>query len=208
MHYNVIVYVLVIDFLAILSPGPDFFMVLKNSLTNSLRAGFFTTLGISIGSTIMFFLGIFGIGIIVASSKFLFTLVKVSGAVYLCYLALKSLFAKVYIKEPQLVYSNINTFKLKDKEFFKIGLICNLTNPKAFMFIVSLSTYVNQHGNAFKDGIVIILVSFIATASWFILVSYIFGNIRVRRFFYKRQRIINIIFGILLLYVAFGIIFL
>ena len=76
------------------------------------------------------------------------------------------------------------------------------------MFIVSLSTYVNQHGNAFKDGIVIILGSFIATASWFMLVSYIFGNIRVRSFFYKRQKIINIIFGILLLYVAFGIIFL
>lgn len=208
MHYDVIIYVLVIDFLAILSPGPDFFMVLKNSLTNSLKAGFFTTLGISIGSTIMFSLGIFGIGMVVANSKFLFTLIKVSGALYLCYLALKALFTKIYIEEPQLVYSDTNSFKLNGNEFFKIGLICNLTNPKALMFIVSLSTYVSQNGNPFKDGILIIVGSFIATIIWFTLVSFIFGNVRIRRIFYKRQRIINIIFGVLLIYVAASIMFL
>ena len=200
MHVSVIIYVLIIDFLAIMSPGPDFFMVLRNSITDSLKAGFYTTLGISLGSSIIFALGLFGIGAIVASSKYLFMIIKFAGAGYLTYLALKSIFAKVQILEPQLVYAEQKI--IEKSQYFKIGLICNLTNPKAFMFIVSLSTYVAEHGNPFIDGIFIILGSGIATVSWFTMVSFIFGRAYVRNLFYKKQKIINIAFGLILLYVA------
>ncbi len=204
MHISVITYVLIIDFLAIMSPGPDFFMVLKSSLTDSLKAGFYTTLGISLGSSIVFALGLFGIGAIVANSQHLFMIIKFAGALYLSYLALKSIFAKVKISEPQLTYAENKS--LDKIQYFRTGLICNLTNPKAFMFIISLSTYVAEHGNPFIDGVFIILGSTFATIFWFTLVSFIFGRARVRNIFYSKQKIINVIFGIILLYVAFRIV--
>ncbi|MCE2705797.1 MAG: LysE family transporter [Proteobacteria bacterium] len=206
MDIDVIVYVLVIDFLAIMSPGPDFFMVLKNSLTDSLKAGFYTTLGIALGSTIVFACGLFGIGTIVASSKYLFMVIKFAGAFYLAYLAIKSIFSKVQIREPQMVYSDKPT--IASFEYFKIGLICNITNPKAFMFIISLSTYVANHGNPYIDGTFIILGSAFGTLFWFTAVSFLFGRATIRNIFYKKQRFINIIFGLILLYVASRIVIL
>lgn len=204
MNIDVILYVLTIDFLAIMSPGPDFFMVLKSTLTDSLKAGFYTTLGITLGSGIVFTLGLFGIGAVVVSSKLIFAVIKYLGAAYLAYMAIKSILSKVKIAEPQMVYKD-NTI-LDKGEYFRIGLICNLTNPKAFLFIVSLSTYVAGRGNPYVDGWFIVLGSCIATLSWFTTVSFIFGRAMVRNMFYKKQRIINIIFGIILLYVASRII--
>jgi len=204
MHYDVIVYVLVIDFLAIMSPGPDFFMVLKNSLTISLKAGVYTTLGIALGSNITFTIGLFGLGIVVASSKLLFTIIKVIGAAYLIYLAIKSLLATVRLEEPQLVYAEPSLSSLG--QYFKIGLLCNLSNPKAFMFVVALSTYAIKHGSTNLDNLCIVLVSGINTIIWFTCVACLFGTVKVRQVFYQNQRWINIIFAIILFYVAIQII--
>jgi threonine/homoserine/homoserine lactone efflux protein len=204
MHIDVILYVLLIDFLAILSPGPDFFMVIRNSMSGSLKTGIYTTIGISLGSMIVFSLGIFGVGAIVANSKLLFNIIKIAGSLYLAYLGLKSLWARTYIVEPQLAYAEREK---NPSQYFRIGLVCNLTNPKALMFITALSTYVAEHGNPYFDGIVIIVGSTVATFLWFVLVSMLFSRMRIRQIFYKKQRIINIVFGCILLYVAYKIMF-
>jgi threonine/homoserine/homoserine lactone efflux protein len=182
-------------------------MVLKNALTQSISAGIYTAIGIATGVVVLFLLSIFGIGQLVVQSKLLFMLLKMCGGVYLIYIALKAIFSKVSIKEPQLVYQD-DVSITSGTQFYKMGLICNLTNPKAFMFILALSTYVVEHGNRYSDGLVIVILAFIATVIWFSLVTLAFGNIRVRRVFYTRQKLINIIFGVFLLYVASRIIIL
>jgi threonine/homoserine/homoserine lactone efflux protein len=237
-HYNIIIYVIIIDILAIMSPGPDFFVVLKSSLSDSHKAGFYTTLGISCGSTIMFSLGLFGVGAIVAVHPVIFLIVKLLGAGYLTYLGLSSLFNKFTVVEPDLpdaassatfnavsntvsntasdellVVSNncvksSNNLRKSANHYFRLGLVCNITNPKALLFIISLSTYVASHGNSYTDGSIILLGSLVNTLVWFTTVAYIFGSRRVRRLFYTQQRIINIAFGLILLYVAITIAFL
>jgi threonine/homoserine/homoserine lactone efflux protein len=206
MHIQVILYVLFIDFLAVLSPGPDFFMVLKNSMTSSHKAGIYTTFGIASGITILYAIGMLGIGVILAGSKWLFLLLKIIGSLYLTYLGLKSIFAKISIEEPQLVYAPKDSVSMW--RFYRSGLICNLTNPKAFMFVVSLSTYAVAHGASnILDTLAIVFGSGIATVIWFMTVSFIFGNFKMRKIFYEKQRIINLLFGGILLYVASMILF-
>ncbi len=203
MHYSVIFYVLVIDFLALMSPGPDFFMVLRNSLTKSFHAGIYTALGICLGTCICFAVGMFGIGGLVAQNKIVFMVFKIAGSCYLAYLGIRSILDRTTIEEPNIISLEINHSL---NEYFRIGLWCNLTNPKAFMFIIALSTYVVQHGSPFIDGSVIVVISTIATFVWFSLVSFIFGSYRARQMFYSKQRLIHIIFGLILLYIAFRII--
>ena len=206
LNWSVIVYVVFIDFLAIMSPGPDFFMVLKNSLTKSHKAGIYTTLGISLGCFILFLLGVLGVGALIAQNKILFTILKFAGALYLIYLAIKSLINKSEVSEPQLVYDENS--KASVWEYFKIGLVCNLTNPKAMMFIITLAAYITEKGNPYTDGIVISIITCINTLIWFSLVSIVFGSIKVRKVFYRYQRVINIVFAIVLFYMASKIIFL
>ena len=92
-----------------------------------------------------------------------------------------------------------------DDRFYWDG---DITNPKAFMFIISLSTYVANHGNPYIDGTFIILGSAFGTLFWFTAVSFLFGRATIRNIFYKKQRFINIIFGLILLYVASRIVIL
>ena len=206
LNWSVIIYVVFIDFLAIMSPGPDFFMVLKNSLNKSHKAGVYTTLGISLGCFILFLLGVLGVGALIATNKILFTALKFAGALYLVYLAIKSLTGNTTVKEPQLVYNDDT--KISFGEYFKIGLVCNLTNPKAMMFIITLATYIAEKGNPYTDGIFVTFVTCLNTFIWFSLVSIIFGSVKVRKIFYRYQRVINILFAIVLLYMAGKILFL
>ena len=124
---------------------------------------------------------------------------------YLMYLAVRSLFAKVDVVEPTLV--KYNNSKINLLQYFRMGFICNLTNPKAFMFIVALSTYIAENGNPYFDGTIILLGSTIATCGWFTCVSLMFSHIRIRQMFYKKQRLINSVFGCILLYIAYKIMF-
>jgi threonine/homoserine/homoserine lactone efflux protein len=206
MHLDVILYVLLIDTLAIISPGPDFFMVLRNTLSHGKRAGFYTILGITLGGTIGFIVSLLGIGIIITKSPTIFTILKVSGGLYLGYIALISIFSKVNIIDGNLDDNTIHD--ISRKYYFKVGLLCNITNPKSWMFIIGLSTYVSQNGNVFIDGAIISTISAISVFVWFSIVSYIFGKAKIRHIFYKKQKILNICFGCILLYIASKIIFL
>jgi len=207
MNINVILHVLMIDFLAIMSPGPDFFMVLRNTLTDSLKAGIYTVFGIALGSSLVFSSGLFGVGVILMRSTILFSIIKYAGCAYLIYLAINSIISKGKVHEPAISnqHTAVNTSKA---EYFRIGLFCNLTNPKALLFVVSLSAYVAAEGNPMKDAWFIIIGSAIATLGWFTTVAFVFGNVAVRRVFYSKQRIINILFGLILFYVAGQILFL
>lgn len=208
MHIEVVFYVLLIDLLGIISPGPDFFIVLKNSLTNSHKAGIFTGIGIAFGSFLVFALVLLGVGIIVANNKWLMLAVKTIGALYLAYLALKSLFMSTKIIEPDLSANVVfNKHTGLFKEFFSSGLLCNLTNPQSLLFFMSLSAYAVIHGaTQVVDIITMIVISTLNTALWFSLVAMIFGNVKIRNIFYKKQRIIHIAFAFMLFYVVFEIV--
>src|SRR5882672_9150565 len=80
--------------LAAVAPGPDFASVLRESVGYGRRAGIFTALGV--GSAILVHVAytVAGVGLIIAQSILIFTLVKWCGAAYLVYLGVRSLTAR------------------------------------------------------------------------------------------------------------------
>ena len=86
--------VALLNLLAAISPGPDFVMVVRNSLTYSRRSGIFTSLGISLALGIHLFYCAAGIGYLISTSVVLFTMIKLLGAGYLIYMGVGSMMAK------------------------------------------------------------------------------------------------------------------
>ena len=82
MHFEVVLYVVLIDILAIISPGPDFFMVLRNTLSHGRRAGFYTTLGITFAGALAFCIALFGIDVVISKNHLLFVILKLIGGLY------------------------------------------------------------------------------------------------------------------------------
>lgn len=86
--------VITITLLAVISPGPDFAIVSRNSLMLSRRAGVLTALGIGAGVLIHVAYTLVGVGLLIQSSLWPFNTIKLIGAVYLIYLGVKMLRSK------------------------------------------------------------------------------------------------------------------
>lgn len=80
--------------LAVISPGPDFAMVTRNSLTLSRRAGVLTALGIGLGVLVHLTYTLLGVGLLIEQSLWLFNAIKLVGAAYLIYLGVTMLRTK------------------------------------------------------------------------------------------------------------------
>ncbi len=79
-----------VSLIAAVSPGPDFFIVLKNSVSHSRKAGFLTTFGVSIALLVHLSYTLLGLGVVIAESPLLFAMIKYAGVGYLFYIGLTS----------------------------------------------------------------------------------------------------------------------
>ncbi|MFO7671078.1 MAG: LysE family transporter, partial [Bacteroidales bacterium] len=86
---ELILTVALIHLLACLSPGPDIFLVVLNSLRHGWRTGVATTAGILTGVSLHITFGIAGISLIVAQSERLAAAVSLAGGAWLVWLGLK-----------------------------------------------------------------------------------------------------------------------
>ncbi|MBD0269157.1 MAG: LysE family transporter [Cyanobacteria bacterium Co-bin8] len=134
--------VLVVGLIAVITPGPDFVLTLRSSLTHSRQAGIYTALGIGAGNLVHATYSLIGIGAIVSQSILLFNLLKGLGAAYLIYVGIKSLRAQKTAVGIGTVRSNRR--RISRKAAFRIGFFGNLLNPKATLFFLALFTQIVQ----------------------------------------------------------------
>ena len=117
-----------------LSPGPDNIYVLTQSLAHGSKSGIATTAGLISGCIVHTSLLAFGVSALLAASPILFYGIKLIGACYLFFLAYK-----VYRSPDTITIDNSVQSKLDHKkspwQYFKIGVIMNLVNPKVMLSI-------------------------------------------------------------------------
>ncbi len=129
--------VTIIGVLAVVSPGPDFLIVTRNSLLYSRRVGLATAFGIAVGNVWWVAASILGISLVISRTVLLFTTIKLLGALYLIYLGVRAICAR---KKPQASHDEPTQRNAKDLttlSAFRIGLLTNVLNPKCGMFFVS-----------------------------------------------------------------------
>jgi len=135
----------VLIMLAAISPGPDFAVVTKNSLLYSRKAGIYTALGVSLSLLIHAIYCILGLAIIISQSLLAFSVIKYLGAAYLIYIGIKGLLAK---REALKLDVEQSTATITSLQAFYQGLLCNLLNPKAIMFLLAFFTLIVKPGHS------------------------------------------------------------
>ncbi|WP_137819928.1 LysE family transporter [Pseudomonas sp. 2FG] len=170
--------VALIHLLAVASPGPDFAIVVRESVANGRRAGTWTALGVGCGIFVHVVYSLLGIGLIVSQSIVLFNALKWLAAAYLLYIGIKALRAKP--AAPGMAELPLLATERTARAAFTSGLVTNGLNPKATLFFLSLFTVViNPHTPlAVQAGYGVYLAA--ATALWFCLVAMLFSQQRVR----------------------------
>ncbi|MFV0574226.1 MAG: LysE family translocator [Vibrio sp.] len=130
-----------IHLLAAASPGPDFILVSQQTLTNGKKAGLLCSLGIALGLSVHILYSAFGLAAFIAHSANLLWIIKVLGGAYLMYLGFQGLRSKAKSNE-ELVEVSEKPLPQSNKKMVGMGFLCNVLNPKAPIYFVSLFTLV------------------------------------------------------------------
>ncbi|OLF52689.1 LysE family transporter [Pseudomonas chlororaphis] len=191
--------VITITFLAVLSPGPDFAMVTRNSLVLSRRHGVLTALGIGFGVMLHIGYTLFGVGLLVKESLLLFNVLKIAGALYLVYLGVRML----RMPADETLEAVGDGRHISAWAALRTGFLTNALNPKTMIFVVSLFMQVMQPGTALAVQVGYGAIIVLAHVLWFVAVALFFSapGIRARLIAYKRR--IDQVFGVVL--VGFGV---
>ncbi|HXV29877.1 MAG TPA: LysE family transporter [Sinorhizobium sp.] len=188
---------------AIISPGADLAMVMRQSLVHGRRSAIITAFGI--GASLMFHVTytILGLGLIISQSIYLFNIVKWCGVAYLLYIGVKALRAgqtEIAVEAGEAVGTGKRQSALKA---FGLGFLANALNPKAVFFFLSIfSTVVSAHTPMMvKFGYGLVMAS--ALILWFVGVSLFMTTPRMRAAFTRASKWIDRASG--LVFIALGL---
>lgn len=201
MMFTQFVSIGVITLLGAMLPGPDFAIVTKNTLLHSRKSGYFTSLGIGVATLIHMSYCVLGLAIVISNSLVLFNLIKYVGACYLIYLGINSLF----FKQPKEIFAPDNKTKTQISNFasFRQGFLCNLLNPKATIFFLSLFTVVIKPDTLLRWEIMYAIEIVLIAMIWFFCLTILLSHPYIKRMLEKSEIYIARFLGVFL--ICFGI---
>jgi RhtB (resistance to homoserine/threonine) family protein len=193
-----------IHLLAVMSPGPDFAMIVKQSISHSRRIALWTSVGLGLGAAIHVFYSLLGIGLIISQSILLFNIIKWAGALYLIYIGIMSLRSSPGIVENTSIAKEYKTIAII--QAIKTGFLTNALNPKATLLFLALFTQAINPNTPTIIKLGYGLEMILATMTWFAFVSIVLTNPVIKGRFLKVSHIIERFTGAVLIFLGLKII--
>jgi RhtB (resistance to homoserine/threonine) family protein len=160
-----------------MSPGPDFAVVVKNSLLSSRKAGLFTALGVMSGLFVHLAYTFAGLAFVISQSILLFSIIKYAGAAYLLWLGWKGLRAKKNIPHANgTVFAETKDgTSLRPFHAFRQGFLTNALNPKVTLFFLSVFSQFITSETTIMMKLFYAAALLIQNFAWFSLVATVFS---------------------------------
>ncbi|GAD81410.1 LysE family translocator [Vibrio ezurae] len=171
-----------IHFLALMSPGPDFALVVQNSTRYGRQTGILIAFGLSIGILTHSILSLTGVSYLVHLHPQLFFVVQLLGGSYLAYLGisgLKSLLMRAKGAPVSTPKSKDFTLKSK-KQAFTRGFTTNLLNPKALVFFISLMSTLVPQSMSLEGKFAALFILWSLAFFWFALLAWALSTQRLQ----------------------------
>lgn len=196
-----IINVVLIYIVALISPGPDFAMTMRNSLLYSRRTGFFSALGTTLGLAVHLSYAFLGIGLIASQIPWVMALMKYAGALWLVFIGFNSLRSKAKAgTNEQIVKADKD---ITPFQAMRLGFLTNALNP--MVIVLFLSIFSAEINNETSISIMALYASAIAFSSicWFSFVVVCFSNQWVSDMFHKMGHWLDRLTGGMIM--AFGL---
>ena len=187
-----------IHLFAVMSPGPDFTIILKQSISQGRKASMVTSLGIGVGILFHVFFCIIGLGLVISQSSMLFNIIKILGALYLGFIGIKSILGDKNINESH--EGDIENQKLLNS--FTLGLLTNILNPKATLFFLSLYAMIITSETSISIQVAYGIWMSLITGLWFCLLSIFLTNSFIENRINRFSHVIQIGTGVVLIFFA------
>jgi|SRR5690625_462941 len=170
----------------VLAPGPDFAVVLKNSLSGGRRPGAFAALGITVSNLVHGTVAAVGLGALLASSHTLFSVVRWVGAAYLCCLGLQALRA-AWRGDYSARDRGAGAARGGRLRNWSQGFLSNITNPKVLAFYLSvLPQFLAGGGLSVTAGALLAYSHAALSLVWLLLIVAFLNGVRS---WFNRRRV-------------------
>ncbi len=113
-------------------PGPATLLTVARATTSGTRVGIATGAGITAGDIVHTFLAVVGISAIIATSAFLFSVIKYLGAAYLVYLGIKAI-----IERAPTSLGGKGQMPITAPQAFRQAILAEILNPKTALFFLA-----------------------------------------------------------------------
>ncbi|PXZ04732.1 LysE family transporter [Gilliamella apicola] len=197
MNVDTLILVITISCLGMISPGPDFFLVLKNSLSYPRKMALMTCLGVISAIAIHMCYCVAGIAMLISATPWLYNTLRYAGAAYLLWIGIKALLAKS--SGTTYVTKQTQAINVTAKKAFMQGLLCNILNPKATLFFLAIFTQLLNANSTMMDKFMVASIIWLEALLWWPLVVFIFQTQVVQRRYFKLQAVIDKLLGVILI---------
>lgn len=190
---------------AVASPGPDFAVVLKNSISYGRRIGIITSIGVGIGIMVHVAYSLAGIGLLIKTTPWLFNAFSYVAAAYLIWIGINALRSQPTSKHNEEdIDASVTTGSgvISLKKAFWTGFLTNGLNPKATLFFLSLFAVIVSPDTPMTVKAIYGVYLTFATGLWFCFLSYILSSRKVRDFIGDNSHWFDRVMGAILILLA------
>ena len=180
--------------LSMISPGPNFAIVTSTAIHVSRRAGVIGGLGLAAASGTWTLLTLAGLGFVIVHAAWLYTAIRIAGAVYLIFLGAKMLWQAKKSAAPEAEQADQSEGAIFRKAYF-----VSLTNPKSAAFYGSvLAVMLPPHAPLWFSASVV-AIAVLLSALWYCGVAFLLSTDRVRRRFARVKALFDTVIGVILM---------
>ncbi|PSU46465.1 threonine transporter [Photobacterium frigidiphilum] len=174
-----------VHIIALMSPGPDFALVVQNAGRYGRQTGIAIALGLSLGILLHSILSLTGASLLIHQQPTLFALLQAAGGSYLLWLgvgAVRSVLMPIFrptahtetVTAPQSIISNRKQALVK-------GFTTNILNPKALVFFISLLSTIVPVDMSISGKITAIAILWITSFLWFAMLAWLLTGKRLQQ---------------------------
>lgn len=174
-----------IHFLAVVAPGPDFAVTIRQSVRYGRQAGIGTAIGIGAGISVHVIYTLLGVGALMHATPWLLKTAELVGGAYLLYLGV------MFIRQAGKQTAGLpmdaasGTGARSFRQSFALGFLTNATNPKATLFFLAVFTTLVSASTPLRIQLFYGGWMCFINAGWFVLVSLVFTSPLVRERFLR-----------------------
>ena len=187
---NLFLTIALVQLVALITPGPDFFFVSQLAASRSRREAVAGVIGITLGVAVWAGLAVLGLQLLLHRLAWLERGIAIAGGAYLCWMGIQMLRASWKAK-PDAAVPVVDVRDSSPGRALLRGLLTNLANPKAAIYFASIFSAFLGDGvqPAARWGLWALVTA--ETALWFGVVAAIFALPAMRRGYVRASRWID-----------------
>ncbi|MGV3344795.1 LysE family translocator [Enterobacteriaceae bacterium LUAb1] len=202
--FETTLFVATIVTLGMLSPGPDFFLIIKNAARYHRKTALISAAGVIGGITTHMTYCVAGLAVVITTTPWLFMLLKYAGATYLIYIGIQALRAH---GNSKMDLTHTEKEHISWRRAFMQGYLCNLLNPKATLFFLSIFTQVLNTQSDVSEKLWYAGIILSLSCIWWPSLVFLIQSAPVRRGLAKAQRVIDKLLGSVLILLGIKVAF-